>query len=166
MPGDDIKRLINDLTSADYTVAMEAAHQLGLSGDLAAVAGLCSVLLGGHEWVAVEAAEALGKIGNPSAVPTLLEALRADTWLAEYDDMAAKKQAIPLDEHMGGAISSIRMAAARALGQIGDPRAVQGLIRAVHPNETDGAVRRVSLSALKKFDTPEAKAAVEEWQLK
>jgi hypothetical protein len=102
-----------------------------------------------EDWYARRhAAEELGNIENAAAVPGLLDAL--------------------CDEE-----PYVRAAAARALGQIGDVAAVPSLVERLSDTEEsristggplDERVCNVAAKALRRIGTPEALAAVEEWQ--
>jgi HEAT repeat protein len=170
-PDERVARLVGDLGAGDHYTAMEAARRLGELGNPSAVPALCEALLGGDEWVAVEAADALGRIGDSAAVPALLEALRAEYWLSEYDEMVAAALAsdapdrrIEMAEQFAGSRADVRAAAARALGRIGDPRAVPALIRVTQADERFHHVRRVAIRALARIGTPEAQAMVSSWK--
>jgi HEAT repeat protein len=104
--------------SAPGLQRMDAATELGKSGDRRAVPPLITVLESDMErrtgvWAAV--IPALGELGDPRAVPILVRAmeLRDEDWLG-------------------------REMAASALGEIGDPEAVPALLSAASMADTRG----------------------------
>jgi HEAT repeat protein len=56
----------------------------------------------------------------------------------------------------------VRRQAAVALGEIGDPRAVELLINTLQ--DSDNVVRILAASALRRIGTPEALEAVRKWR--
>jgi len=142
-----ITELIEALKDGDASVRKRAAEKLGLIKDPRAVEPLIAALEDEYRDVRYAAVEALGKIKNPRAVEPLINALgdwREDVRLAIKetldtinpnwrDSKEAKLQvsefiAALLDEYEDDDIHS---AAARALGLIQDPRAVEPLINAL-----------------------------------
>ena len=118
--------------SEDGQVRMGAAYSLGFLGDVAAVDPLIETLREDMEMrtgILAACIGALGELKDPRAVPILLEALsnRSDDWI--YREMAA-----------------------RALGEIGDSRAVGPLISAAYMADT----RHDAIEALAKIGAPEA----------
>nr|WP_255772422.1 HEAT repeat domain-containing protein [Methanothermobacter sp. K4] len=90
----------------------------------------------------MDAALALEELADEQSVPSLIDALRYEEWQRDY----------PI---LGG----VRAAAARALGNIGDPRAVEPLINALEDQDID--VRISALRALASFRNERSVAAVE-----
>ena len=109
----DIDRLIADLESDDEDVCVAAVEKLGAIGDARAVEPLVELLWNEDEFVREVTAEALGKIGE-SALESLIKALKD------------KNNPYP-EVHSSW---PVREAAAIALGEIGDVRAVEPLIEA------------------------------------
>jgi HEAT repeat protein len=120
-----------------------AAESLGLLGDPRAVPALADVVRDDEPTIAYLAIEALGRLKHETAVEPLIAALKAED-------------------------TGIRWASAWALGQIGDLRAVPHLIAALvdkaKPGWDEKPVAQMAAEALAHFDTPEAKAAGEQYQ--
>lgn len=138
-----------DRTTAGTTAAtsVPAVEALGKIGDPAAVPALCRALEDRKPWVRAEAARALERIADPAAVEPLCAALahpepmvicRAGDALAAIGRPAvgplvrtvhalcSRMQADPV----GGALLAVSLGrAAAALGRIGDPAALEGLVR-------------------------------------
>jgi hypothetical protein len=121
-------------------VRIHAAFALIQFKDARAVPGLIEALRDKfmEEYKRQVAAIALGQIGDTTAVPNLIDALRDKEW-------------------------GIGRAAAVALGLLGDAAATQGLLEALHDEGIDMFVHMAVAEALERIGTPEALAAVEEW---
>ncbi len=111
------------------------------------------------------AAKALGQIGDEaeSAVPTLLEALRAnDIFLRAGVTGALIKIGYPavpgLTQALFDPSNAVKRAACKALGKIGSERAVQALIYSL--NDGNAGVRKFAREALERIDSPAARAAL------
>jgi HEAT repeat protein len=100
----------------------------------------------------------------------LLSALKAEErlkkWQVEWQNLTeiseweqCNSKHLFLWETLVAEISDIRATAANALGQIGDEKAVPGLIEALH-DEHDPEVRKAAREALKRIGTPEALDAI------
>ena len=102
----DEKQLLQSLTadvqSSDCKIRRKAAKDLGKLKHTSAVQILCSALKDEDKLVRTTAAESLGRINNNLSVPLLIEVLENDSY------------------------SHARAAAAKALGTIGDKRAIEG----------------------------------------
>ncbi|MBL8915006.1 MAG: HEAT repeat domain-containing protein [Archangium sp.] len=115
-----------------------------------------------------EIATALGKIGNAQAVPALVKLLKSKdnfTQLAAIDalgDLKAKEGFDPLYEiATDDAIAPfITKKAIIALGEIGDPRAVPGLVKAMFKERGGVSFYMESSFALYQLGTPSADALV------
>ena len=111
------------------------------------------------------AAEALGRLGLKSAVPDLIHQLAEHPDLVEEETVEAlgvlrAKEATPhLIALLHSPRSALRRAAAKALGRIGDPDAVEPLVRAALPG-SDPDLRRASLQALRTLGDPRAAPAI------
>jgi HEAT repeat protein len=118
--------------SEDGQVRMRAAMALGATGSGDAVEPLITFVREDMKWrtgLMAGCIGALGELKDPRAVPVLLEVLRnrADDWI--YREMAA-----------------------RALGNIGDPRATDDLITAAYMADT----RHDAIAALSKIGDAKA----------
>ena len=103
----DEKQLLQSLTadvqSSDCKIRRKAAKDLGKLKHTSAVQTLCSALKDEDKLVRTTAAESLGRINNNLSVPLLIEVLENDSY------------------------SHARAAAAKALGTIGDKRAIEAI---------------------------------------
>lgn len=154
--------LIKALRSQDWIVRMHAAKAIGRIRDGRAVPALVPLLHDTVKAVREEAALALVQIGEP-AVPSLLEALKHEAWLVRLHAiealgrMKAKMAVEPLLFVLfNDRDAAVRTDAARALGEIGDARAVEFLIRAM--NDLD--VRPAAVEALGKIGDAKALPAL------
>lgn len=127
-------RLMASLASADWVVRMYAARALGRIGEARAVPALMPLLQDTVKAVREEAAGALAKLG-PTAVPVLIEALTHQEWLVRLHAVEALGKTRSPDAvepllHLlfNDRDSSLREDAVRALGEIGDARAVEFLL--------------------------------------
>lgn len=147
--GDPVPQLISKLKRGDPIKRAEAAHALGESGDPRALGPLVQVLRDQDEdgQVRMGAAMALGSLGDRAAVAPLIEFVRVDMQkrtgiiaagigaLGELRD----PRAVPiLLEALNNRAEDwlYREMAARALGSIGDRRAVSSLIAAAYMGDT------------------------------
>jgi HEAT repeat protein len=141
-----VEQLTSTLGGHDWGVRRAACQALGQLGDVKAVEQFLRVALGDRDWNLCRAAcEALGRLGDARAVPTLAAALsaadrglRADITRAlemidpHWNTAAATEATIfALIEALQDQQPDVQGAAAEALGQIGDPRAVAPLNRAI-----------------------------------
>ncbi len=122
-------------------VKIAAAKALVKIVDIGAVEPLISVLKGGDKNVSKKAAETLGKIGDARAIEPLVAALRysdeerasAAEALVKIGEAAVEPLAAALKD--SNASESVRACAAKALGQIGNPRAIEPLIEALNDSD-------------------------------
>ena len=98
-----LQSLTTDIQSSDCKIRRKAAKDLGKLKHTSAVQILCSALKDEDKLVRTTAAESLGKINNNLSVPLLIEVLENDPY------------------------SHARAAAAKALGKIGDKRALEAI---------------------------------------
>jgi HEAT repeat protein len=132
---------------------MHAAKGLGRIADPRCIARMMPLLQDKVTAVRVEAAEALARIGQ-AAVPSLLEALQSREWLVKLHAIEAlgKMQSPDTVEPLLFVLfndpdAAVRTDAVRALGDIGDPRAVDFILTAL--NDLD--VRPVAVESLGKI---------------
>jgi HEAT repeat protein len=141
--------LIDRIQHGDYMSRMAAAKTLGRMGDAQAVPYLIRALLDDDDWVSAAAAEALGSIGDAQAVPALLEALCSESRVNQFNELARNHPSWGMVQDWED-IRNVRIAAAHALGQIGDSSAVPGLLEALK-DENDHWVRSVAAYNLRSF---------------
>ena len=140
--------LLND---GEWSVREAAAQVLGIMGDKEAVEPLSQMLLDSNTKVSAAATQALQKIGLPTD-PTS----RARFAIAKNDFAAAitlGSAAVPV---LVGALDSpapdLRSNAARALGQIGDPQALEALIKLL--NDPEWSVREAAAWGAARMQDP------------
>lgn len=136
----------------------DAARTLGLLGDARAVPALVGLLADKDTGVRNAAAEALGQIGDRRAVEPLALARRdkstersAALALARLRDQRVAAVMLPW---LGRATPEDRQLAARCLGLLGDPQAVEPLIAAARntdDNPEQREARRAAIDALAKL---------------
>jgi HEAT repeat protein len=115
------------------------------------------------------AAITLGTLGGKRAVRSLITALSEDQFgfvracAAESLGVIGDPQAIePLVFALDDSDEDVRQEAAVKLGEFGDERAVGPLIYSL--KDEQAYVQQSAIKSLKQLGTPEALAAVEEWQ--
>lgn len=148
-----VDALIGALTNTDWIVRMHAAKGLGRIAETRAVPPMMPLLQDKVKAVRVEAASALARIGQ-AAVPPLVESLQSKEWLVKLHAIEAlgKMQSLDTVEPLLFVLfndpdTAVRTDAVRALGDIGDPRAVDFLLTAL--NDLD--VRPVVVESLGKI---------------
>ncbi|GEM_PF-331069 len=147
-------------------VRAAAAEALGAIGDPRALPDLVAALREDPDWtVQAEAATALGKLGRPEAIPALIEALYSEFFWgavpgAAADALVALGPAslpalleVAQDDH-----TVARSWAVRALGRLGDRRAVPVLLERLADPEP--RIRRMAAEALGTIKAPEAVPAL------
>ena len=162
---DEVTGLLNQLKSGNADRRAEAAYALGETRDRRAIDPLLGILRDPSEdgQVRMGAACSLGALGDASAVEPLIETMREDMKmrtgilaacigaLGELKD----PRAVPiLLKALGNRADDwiYREMAARALGEIGDARAVGPLLSAAYMADT----RHDAIEALAKIGDPEA----------
>jgi HEAT repeat protein len=118
--------LVKLLRSSDGELVMFALQILARVGDVRASAGILPLLRHTDPNVAQAAVEALGRLRAAPAVPALLELLHGNLWL--------------------------QLAAVTALGEIGDPAAVDPLLQLV----PDSFVAEQAVRSLQRLAAPES----------
>jgi HEAT repeat protein len=129
--------LIASLVSADWVVRMHAAKALGRIGEARAIPALLPLLQDKVKAVREEAGGALARLG-PAAIPVLVGALAHPEWLVRLHAVESlgrtkSPEAVEplLNLLFNDRDSSLREDAVRALGEIGDARAVEFLLTAL-----------------------------------
>ncbi len=157
-----VEKLVAALGSPDWIVRMHAARGLGRIGDPRSISPVMRLLQDKVKAVREEAATALVSIGKP-AVPVLLEALRHDDWLVRLHAIEAlgKVRAPEAVEPLLGLLftdrdTAVREDTARALGDIGDARAVRFLLVAMK----EVGLRPLAIEALGKIGDRQAVPAL------
>ena len=142
--------LIKALHSGDWIVRMHAAKALGRVRNADAVEPLVPLLQDKVKAVREEAAAALATIGE-AAISFLLKALQHEDWLVRLHAVeslgkARSKRAVDplLSVLFNDRDSAVREDAVRALGEIGDPQAVEHLFMALR----EPGLRTVAVEAL------------------
>ncbi len=128
------------------------AEALGEFGDPRAIDALVAVLFAKEHSVADAAAAALAKIGDAKAAAPLVRAVSADprpSFITALAVFKAKEAVKPIAAALTSNNEYVRLAAAAALGEIGDPMAVDGVIGTLE--DKDERVRAAAEEALKKL---------------
>ena len=146
-----VPQLIEALTDRNESVAVFAAHLLGRIGDRRATEPLVEALDSPRWLLQLEATRALGDLGDARAARALVTVLEST-----YDflpDVAADALAQigppaiePLIDALKYDDTFVRRMAAKALGDIGDERAVTSLVAAL--TDDDLSVRGAAAEAL------------------
>lgn len=167
--------LMTSLLKDKYEVVRSsAAEALGEFGDERAVPALAKALRDNEENVRWDAAKALGKIGE-AAVPALIEALKDRKWEVRHDASQILVNRLIWDgEHWRGEYSPVNLAkiagkaavptlirvlrdeqwtvrvnAAKILGEIGDKDAIPALTKAMKDPDT-GQAAKEALEKIRK----------------
>ena len=150
--------LIAALASPDWIVRMHAAKALGRIQDPQAVGPLVPLLQDKVKAVREEASTALAAIGG-AALSSLLDALTHVEWLVRLHAVEAlgktrsPEAVVPLLSVLfNDRDRAVREDAVRALGQIGDPRAVEFLVTAMK----EPGLRPLAVEALGEIGDPRA----------
>ncbi len=148
--------LLSALKSRDWIVRMHAAQALGRMKSSATVDALIPLLQDRVKAVREEAATALAAIGD-AAVPCLVRALTHDDWLVRLHAVESLgKVRTPLAVEpllsvlFNDCDSAVREDAVRALGDIGDAKAVDHLYVAMR----EPGLRTVAVEALGRIGDP------------
>jgi HEAT repeat protein len=118
-------------------VQMAIIRALAKLGDPRAVESLIAALEDRGRDVQVEAAKALGEIGDKRAVEPLVTALKHEHSLQAAGEPASFEPVVAAQ--MKNRYAPVRVAAARALGKIGDKRGVEALVSVLNDDEHRGA---------------------------
>ena len=150
--------LLHALMSSDWIVRMHAVKGLGLIGARQAVTALMPLLQDKVKAVREETTHVLAQIGD-CAVPELLEGITHPEWLVRLHAVEAlgktkSARAVKplLSVLFNDADSAVRVDAARSLGEIGDPQAVESLLVTLK----EDPIRPVAIEALGKIGDPRA----------
>lgn len=162
-----VPALIEQLKSENPRDRGQAANVLGRIGDRRAVAPLIQYLEDKSlkSFAKSDAVIALGKIKDPEGIPALMDALRS-TDLKEHATEALKNIGEPAFEALlttlSGTNTAKSAAAALALGEFKDQRAVYDLTQALYDQrfENSWEVRLTAVVALKKIGHPSALQAL------
>ncbi|MDZ4762923.1 MAG: HEAT repeat domain-containing protein [Chloroflexota bacterium] len=131
----EINPLIAQLTDSDVAVRRTAARALITLGDPAAAPALIAILNDGDAIMRIDVVTALGMCRSEAGMAALLKLVRLSMFdahhvqairsLGWFRDARLAAPLLPLLAHNVGAV---RLAAAEALGDIGDPSAVPALV--------------------------------------
>ncbi len=132
--------LMSALSDKRPVVRETAAHILGIIGSRSATHELIEALRDPVPAVRLQAVKALGRVGDPNAVSALLSALRgADEQMGSQIFTSLVQlghDAVPaLVEASSSSSSWMRWHCIRALGEIGDIRALPVLVQALRDND-------------------------------
>ncbi|MGQ0810529.1 MAG: HEAT repeat domain-containing protein [Nitrospiraceae bacterium] len=159
-----IDPLVKALQSQDWIVRMHAAKALGRIGDAKAVDPLLPLLHDKVKAVRVETAAAFGFLGAV-AVPSLVDALKHSDWLVRLHAVEAlgkikSSEAVEplLFVLFNDRDTAVREDAARALGDIGDARAIDFLLHVMK----EPGLRPIAIEALGRIGDRRAVPALVE----
>lgn len=146
-------------SDADANVRAESARALGNLGDRKALPKLVELLRDSNGFVRGAAAEALGHLGDRSATTALIQVLtgekRQPNAGSEQEGLVIGTQASALPEIAKVKLVEEKIIAAKALGDIHDPAAVDSLIERGLKAEDPG-LRAESAVSLGKIGEPRA----------
>lgn len=158
MTYDTVNEAFETLQNGDADARADAIKYLGDIQYAPAVPHLTQLVAESDPGTRFLAAQSLGKIGDEaeSAIPTLLIALRADDM---YLRMAVTGTLINIgDPSVPGLVkalfdrnNAVKRAAAKALGKIGNPRAIKALEVAI--KDQNAGVRKMCRQALERLAT-------------
>ena len=148
-----VEELIAAIQDKEWVMRQEAAWALGQIGGPIPVEALCNALRDEDMRVSETAAEALDRLGHlPDAASEAWYAVAKRDW--ERVVRLGKLAVDPLCSALQAKNSDMRFAAARALGQIGDQRAIEQL-RAIL-NDEESYVSDAAREALRIMGQPVA----------
>jgi HEAT repeat protein len=153
-------------------LAEKLAH--GMARGMDPVPLLIEILLSGDDWAAIIVLDLLADLKDERALPALLHNTLAyethqqpfDTQLEALRQQQNMRGAIAFAEHIGGDVDLMRWGSIRALGTLGHPDAVQGLIRVLTDERERSDTKIAACLALERIGTAEALAAVQTWKSK
>ncbi|UVT19050.1 MAG: HEAT repeat domain-containing protein [Nitrospira sp.] len=150
--------LVRALGSSDWIVRMHAAKALGRVRHTGTVEPLIPLLQDKVKAVREETAAALAAIGD-AAIPSLINALQHEAWLVRLHAVESlgktrSREAVEplLSVLFNDQDSAVREDAVRALGEIGDPQAVEYLFTAMR----EPGLRTLAVEALGRIGDPRA----------
>ena len=148
-----------ECSDTDANVRAESARTLGILGERKSLPKLVELLRDSYGFVRAAAAEALGKLGDRSATSALIGVLTGDNKptepASEQDGLVIGTQPGPLPEIARMKMVEEKIIAAKALGDIRDPVAVDSLIERGLKAE-DAGLRAESAVSLGKIGEPRA----------
>lgn len=152
----DLGVLARALAAPEASIAIEAARAMGIIRDPRFVGPLFQACLRGHSELSSVAGNSLRRIDTRTVVPHLTRVLRdGDRVMAVGAEEALIAIGSPAVASLKKALKwkyvKARLAAARALGRIGDARAIPALRSAV--NDRDVHVRQVANVAMRSIET-------------
>ena len=157
---DKVATLIQHLKHPNRDLRKEAAEALGKFGDARAVEPLIQALKDDYARVRIGAARSLGELSDARAVEPLIRALKEGRYtgpaktameaLVKLGDADVR----PLIQALEDKDVSVRIGAAKALGELGDASAVKLLVQALE--DEDWKVRQAVAKALDQADDARA----------
>lgn len=160
------------LGDPDRNVRLHAVKGLGLCENTAVAPQLRPLLACGDEELALAAAESMARLGDDRIVPDMLDRLQREIQNPGSEPGTEKiidalrrlrddRAVLPLVEMLRHPRETIRARAAEALGQIGDPVAVDSLIDLLQ-RDFNAKVQAAAAKALGELKDPQAIPALEQ----
>jgi HEAT repeat protein len=171
-----VESIIITLRDNDELVRAAAVEALGKLRDARAIEPLIAILKDQDEGIRRRVVEALVKLGDATVEP-LIATLDDNIWYVRFgvievlEELKDTRAIKPLTTLLLGSFlwgwgkdrePRVRWVAARALGNFNDEQVVKALKNAC--KDSDQRVRVESIAALRRIGTPEALAAVQEYE--
>lgn len=154
---DLLTHFLTALHDSSVFVRQSAARALGALGNRRALPQLVEATEDDQYWVREAAVEALGKLSDSRTTKRLVSLLRGRRFAPRIGTYPG-----PLVHFIARTepASTVRREAARALGRIGDPRALEPLIDSLRDGHEDGQVVATAARALGELGHTEATPAL------
>jgi len=153
-----VEPLIAEMKNEDYNIRRRVASIIGYIADPRAVEPLITALNDENINVQRVAAESLGRIRDPRAVEPLIRVLTEESLYIVMPMSSAESRIVVGKKYKG----SVRWAAAKALGEIKDPRAIEPLITAL--SEKDINLHMFAAGALREMTGRDFGTDYSKWQ--
>lgn len=132
---------------------------------------LIEVLLSSDEWAVLRVLDLLAELKDVRMMPALLHILAYETYQQPFDVQIEAlrhgedvRGVVAFAEHMGGDVVNMRLGSITALGALGHPNAVGGLITVLNDDREDYAIKNAAWAALEQIGSPQALEAVRNWK--
>ena len=160
-------QLINSLNDTDEFSTIQSLSMLVEIGD-DAVDELINGLSNSDKNIRKNCAKALGEISNPKSIDALIKSLSDDNkWVRRESSSALSRmgsEAVePLIQCLDDVDWRVKGAAAWALGNLKDERAIEPLFRLLN-EDNNGFVKQGALSSLKSINTPKSNELLLKYQ--